>query len=136
MTDQQVWRINLTAPHINANHRLHHMVKARKTKEIRTSVGWCAKSLRIPNLDRQCRVQLVQVVSDRRRRDNDNLEPTFKAAVDGLVDAGVLTDDTPDLVDKARARIVHTDDTNLPKGIWIIVERIEPIRLGRFEVND
>ncbi|WP_162786781.1 hypothetical protein [Janibacter anophelis] len=37
---------------------------------------------------------------DRRRRDEDNLFATLKPLADGLVDAGVVADDTPDLMRK------------------------------------
>lgn len=37
-------------------------------------------------------------VADRRRRDPHNFAPTMKAIIDGLVDAGVWPDDTPEYV--------------------------------------
>lgn len=43
-------------------------------------------------------VHIVFPVRDRRRRDPHNYYPTVKAIVDGLVDAGVWPDDTPEWV--------------------------------------
>ena len=54
-----------------------------------------------------CRVTLTWFVKTRTRRDADNIVPTLKAMCDGLVDAGVVTDDVPELMDKVMPRIVY-----------------------------
>lgn len=56
-----------------------------------------ANTLRIPNLDR---IHIVCVLhfADSRRRDPNNWAPTAKAIVDGLVDAGVVDDDSAQYV--------------------------------------
>lgn len=43
-------------------------------------------------------VELTLPVVDRRRRDPHNFAPTLKHVVDGLVDAGLWPDDTPEYV--------------------------------------
>ena len=43
-------------------------------------------------------VQLSLPVADKRRRDPHNYAPTVKHVIDGLVDAGVWPDDTPEWV--------------------------------------
>ena len=43
-------------------------------------------------------IHLVFFLPDRRRRDVDNLIAASKSYIDGLVHAGVLTDDSPDVV--------------------------------------
>jgi len=70
-----------------------YVMRAQKIWTWRTSAGWKAKHDKIPHLDR---AHIVAVLSfgDARRRDPANWYPTAKACVDGLVDAGVLTDDS------------------------------------------
>ena len=91
-----VLRFDYPAPPITANRSYHWRAKGRLTKDIRTATALLAR--RLPPLGK-CRVSLVWVVTDRRRRDGgENVTPTMKPMIDGLVDAGVVTDDTGDLV--------------------------------------
>lgn len=52
-------------------------------------------------------VGLVWVVPDKRRRDAENPVPTLKALCDGLVDAGLVPDDTPEFMEKLMPVIVY-----------------------------
>jgi hypothetical protein len=52
-------------------------------------------------------VVMVWVVKDRRKRDVENPVPTLKALCDGLVDAGIVPDDTPNYMVKHMPRIVY-----------------------------
>lgn len=77
---------------INANERPHWRKKAAITAGIRWAAAMQARADRIPHLDR------VDIIAEylpptRQRRDPANWAPSAKAAVDGLVDAGVLDDD-------------------------------------------
>jgi crossover junction endodeoxyribonuclease RusA len=51
-----------------------------------------------------CYVRVTFPVPDNRRRDADNPAPTVKAIVDGLVDAGLWPDDTPEWVETLGSR--------------------------------
>lgn len=84
-------------PPLTANQRHHWREKAAITADVRTAARFLAR--RIPYLER-CEVSLRWYVSDARRRDADNIVPTLKAMCDGLVDAGVVSDDTPNLMVK------------------------------------
>lgn len=77
---------------LNSNQRLHPMVKAKLTKALRGAGRDAAASLGVPHFDRVYVIGELRPV-DRRRRDPGNWYPSAKAAVDGLVDAGVLDDD-------------------------------------------
>jgi hypothetical protein len=77
---------------LNANDRIHWRARARIAKGLREAAGFSARAAQIPPLDR-IRVQAVLHPHDRRRRDPHNWYPSFKAAIDGLVDAGVIPDD-------------------------------------------
>jgi len=82
---------------LSLNYRLHRMAEAKITKEIRSTMHALAR--RIPDLGR-CRVELIWWVNDRRKRDEENIVPVLKALCDGLVDAEVVADDTPQFMKK------------------------------------
>ncbi len=91
---------------VSMNDRDHWRAKAKLTK------AWRAAALRAvdhlhpgaspSNLSGQrlgpSTVSIELPVRDRRRRDPHNYYPTVKAIVDGLVDAGVWPDDTPEWI--------------------------------------
>lgn len=71
-----------------------------------------------------CDIYASIPVAGNYRRDFHNLSPTLKPIVDGLVDAGLWVDDTPEYVD------VHTPDLRPvpPAEIWnhMVYLRLEP----------
>lgn len=94
-------------PPLNANQRLHWAQKAKLTREVRDATKGEALGSRFwPTILDPITVQLTWVVTDKRRRDSDNIYPTFKAMCDGLVDAGIVPDDTPQFMDK-RAPVIR-----------------------------
>lgn len=78
---------------LNANQRYGWHQKARYTKQIRT-ITWARahahRSRAMPAAD--CTVHIYW--HDKRRRDEHNYYPTLKAAIDGVVDAGLIPDDS------------------------------------------
>jgi len=84
-------------PLMSMNDRPHWAAKARAVRTWRTAAYVAADAtphrLLPPGL-----VELHLPVPDRRRRDPMNYAPTLKACVDGLVDAGLWPDDTPEFV--------------------------------------
>jgi len=79
-------------PPITANKTYNRWAKADLTRNIRRATKLLAH--RIPALGK-IHVSLVWVVKDHIRRDgNENVTPTLKPMIDGLVDAGVVLDDT------------------------------------------
>lgn len=81
---------------INANDnvggRLYHK-RRLLTDAWRRGAKWHAQQARLLQLDR-AHIIAELCFRDVRRRDPANYYPTVKAAVDGLVDAGVLIDDS------------------------------------------
>jgi len=75
---------------LNANQRQHWAKKAAVTRDLRALARLQAR-----HLPPMTRAHLVVHVgwADKRKRDVSNIEPTLKALVDGIVDAGVLEDD-------------------------------------------
>lgn len=89
--------LSFNKPPITANNRFHWAKKAKITKQIRHEALIRAKAARIKPSE-HVHVKLMYRPADNRRRDPSNLMPTQKALVDGLVDAGVVPDDTPQYV--------------------------------------
>lgn len=81
---------------ITANDRaggnLYH-ARRRLIQAWRMSGEHHARDARLPRLER-AHIVAELCFTDKRRRDPANWYPTVKAAVDGLVDAGVLRDDS------------------------------------------
>lgn len=109
------------SPPLTANQRLHWARKAQITAEVRLMVERAA--LRIPYLGR-CDVSLTWIVANKRRRDVDNIVPTYKVACDALVLAGIVSDDTPDLMVKHMPVIRY--DTTVTPHMVLRVARIQP----------
>lgn len=93
------WTLDLPfdRPPLMANGRESWRVRARRTKEIRWAAFCLAREAKVPRLGRAV-VTLHWYPATKRRRDDTGPAPTVKAAVDGLVDAGVFADDTHDIV--------------------------------------
>lgn len=82
---------------LSLNDRDHGPNRAARVAQWREIAGALAKDRRIPALARAHVVLVLRPPfgSPARRRDADNMVATLKAVIDGLVDAGVLADDTP-----------------------------------------
>lgn len=88
------WDLKLpwVKPPLSLNDREHWGPRAKKQKAVREASALLARQAGIPRLG-TAKVRLVWLVSDRRRRDRENITATLKPAIDGLVDAGVVEDD-------------------------------------------
>lgn len=97
---QHEWVLELpwsTVP-LSLNQRLHWAQKAKKTRAVRSDVGWLLRQQRVPVLRWPVFVELAYQPPDNRRRDRDNLVATFKPCVDALVELGLIPDDSADYV--------------------------------------
>jgi crossover junction endodeoxyribonuclease RusA len=119
------WTIRLPwpAPPITANQRNHWRKQATLVKAVRTSIHTHISLGQFtgapwPVMAGHVTVELHYWPRDKRRRDADNLVPTLKSACDGLVDAGVVRDDTPDLMTKVMP-ILHEPDGD-PRVLLIV----------------
>lgn len=108
MTEPRLFTIELPpgVPLLNANDRFHWRTRAHRTQNLRQITAMLARNAGIPRLER------VHITGwyhppNQRRRDVANLYPTFKACVDGCVDAGVLEDDSDKYVTGPDMRIGH-----------------------------
>ncbi len=84
-------------PPLNANQRLHWRAQRPLVRLVRDTVEWRARAANIPACQR-ITVGLHYQPGDNRRRDASNLMPTQKPAVDALVRAGIVPDDTAEYV--------------------------------------
>lgn len=79
---------------LNAERRMHRMERAALAREWREAFAWLARAERVPSFE-----QAVVIVQPHVARgpfqDCDACHPAAKAAIDGLVDAGVLITDGP-----------------------------------------
>jgi crossover junction endodeoxyribonuclease RusA len=85
--------IDIPAPcvFINSNQRIHRMAQAKLTKTWREASATAARGVQ----PFTTQVRIVAHIHKPRggRYDPGNLYPTAKAILDGIVDAGILTDD-------------------------------------------
>jgi crossover junction endodeoxyribonuclease RusA len=108
-------------PPLTSNDRPSWQKRQRLTRDMRLASRLLAR--RIPHFD-AIEVSLTWVVADRRKRDGgENLAPTFKAMIDGLVDADVVDDD-----DQAHVRRGPSLIEYRPDEVPHMVLRITPIR--------
>jgi crossover junction endodeoxyribonuclease RusA len=93
------WTVTIPAPApwLNANQRVDRRRQAGTVRAWRDAAHLLAKAARVPKLYRVALTAELRF-GDKRRRDTPNYYPTIKAAIDGLVDAGVLDDDEDSLV--------------------------------------
>lgn len=98
-------------PPLTMNDRKHWREKAKLTRLMRQTASWQARAARLPADLPHVTVALTWVVSDRRRRDGgENLAPTYKALLDGLVDYGLVADDDPAHVTRGPSVIDYRPD--------------------------
>lgn len=128
MTQRRSWTLRLPfmsladAPSLNS--RGSHYARAAKVKAWRNAAYWLARAERIPACER-IRVGLVYTPKVSRRRDPDNLVGLLKPCVDGLVDAGVVPDDTAEQVAR-RWPVFAAPCKEVPGGsrFLLVVERL------------
>ena len=92
--EPRTWLLTFSAPAelLTLNKRHHWRTRAKLTRKWRELAAVVARVGRVPTL-RQARIEVAFIHPTNRRRDAHNLYPTYKAIVDGLVDAKVLPDD-------------------------------------------
>ncbi|MFC7723443.1 RusA family crossover junction endodeoxyribonuclease [Nonomuraea recticatena] len=89
---------------LNSNDRMHWRKEAPLKKNLRQTACWLARAAKIPSMKRASIIAVYEP-PDRRRRDPANLYPSWKAVVDGIVDAGVLPDDNAEHLDGPDMRL-------------------------------
>jgi crossover junction endodeoxyribonuclease RusA len=123
----RVWRIDLPlrAP-LSMNDREHRMVKHRRVAQVRRDAKALTLVAKIPPLAR-ISVELHYCPRDKRRRDPLNLVATLKPVEDGIVDAGVIPDDTPVWSLPTMPIIDPPDSTPTAVRLYVLLRELPPI---------
>lgn len=95
--------------------RMHRMQAAKEKATLREAAKLSALSAKLPRRLPHVWVEFVYRKPTNRRQDSDNLEATTKPLYDGLVDAGLVTDDNPDFMTKLPPVILSPHDARVPK---------------------
>ena len=104
---------------LTSNMRPHWAPKGRCTKAIRDMAWVMCKNQRV-KLMPAATLEVVAKWGNHRARDAANIEPTAKAAIDGCVDAGLLTDDSQRYLKHVGYSIA--DDTHNVPGLACYLE--------------
>ena len=108
-------------PPLTLNQRLSWPARAGITKALKTAA--VAKMQHIGPLNR-VRCTLIWHVTDKRRRDVDNIVPTLKVLCDAVVVAGIVPDDTPEFMDQVMPSIQLIDKEYGPASFSFTIEEI------------
>jgi len=83
---------------LNAERASNRWERAKRTREWRLAFQLLTAQMRMPQLA-ECSIEVEPWLLNRRSmQDTAACVPAAKAAIDGLVDAGLILDDTPDIV--------------------------------------
>lgn len=103
---------------LNANDRWHWREERRRKQLVRDSVRWRVKEAGIPSCQ-HITVAVHYLPGDKRIRDASNLMATQKPALDAVVRAGVVADDSAQWVTE-RMPVIEEGDG--PRRLWLRVE--------------
>lgn len=124
--------LSFSKPPLNMNDRHHWRRKAQLTRLIREEVHVRARSMRLPKNTDHCTVTFHYQPRDNRRRDEDNIVPTLKAACDALAAGtrkhpgyGIVKDDTPDMMTK-HMPVIHPAVKGEGGKCWLTIEVEKP----------
>ena len=107
---------------LSSNDRLHHMEKARRTRDIRALAAHRARASKpVPT---PCRITAIIAYPTARKADAPNAWPTVKAAIDGCVDAGIIPDDDTSHVP---VHAFERADGKSPRGRYLVTLRFEQV---------
>lgn len=95
MSHTHTARFDWKSPPLTENDRMNRYLRARIVRDVRLAGRLAFLPLARTGPHDHVNVQLTWYVPDHRRRDTDNVVPTLKALCDGIVDAGIVPDDTP-----------------------------------------
>jgi Holliday junction resolvase RusA-like endonuclease len=104
---------------INVERRWHPHKRAAYVKEWRQAFYHLAHTYKLPTpVPRPVSIAVCVALKGKRTMDAGNYFPCVKAAVDGLVDAGVLPDDTPTWV---KSYTLHSPVNRLPTDMLTLI---------------
>lgn len=123
--DSYTLELPYSKPPLSMNDRMHWRKKNGLTQHIRGTTAALARAAKLATGCKHVTVCLHYRPRDKRRRDADNLMPVLKAACDGLVDHGLVADDTPDLMSKLMP-VIHPAEKGLDGSMWLTITIGDP----------
>ncbi|MGP9724803.1 hypothetical protein ACT3SZ_12395 [Corynebacterium sp. AOP40-9SA-29] len=111
-------------PPLTLNQRGHWAKTDQHRKALRAWAKVSARKIGVPTGLGHITTRLHYQAPDRRRRDEDNLIATAKPLWDGLVDAGIVPDDTSAYMTKLMPKI-HPPSPDGP-GLWLTITIGDP----------
>lgn len=126
-TDTWEFSLSLQKP-LSLNDREHWSKRNARVQQVREEAAMMTRIAGIPRRDmHKVRVTMTYLPPDKRRRDSDNLVATLKAVCDGLVDAGVVADDTPAEMEKVMpviGEVLKAEKGKQARRFLVTVERL------------
>lgn len=117
-------------PPLGLNDRRNRYAHAAEVKVLRHAAATVCRAARLGRHER-VRVTLhyrpgivLGRKAVRRGRDADNLVASSKPCADGLVDAGLVRDDTPEHMEKPTP-VIHAIEPGARARVWLVVEVLE-----------
>lgn len=109
---------------LSLNDRMVWQMKQRLTKPWRDAAHTLARAQRIPACSR-VKIELFYTPRDSRARDPLNLVATLKPIEDGIVDAGVIPDDSSRFHQSCMP-VITEKGPERPGGnrLWVVVTRV------------
>lgn len=110
---------------VNKERTIHWSSRASVVKAWREAFAWLAFASKVPTNGTvgPCHIDVVPLTHTRPRHDVAACLPVAKAAIDGLVDAGVWPDDTPDHVLSVR---FWPQQKAADTGVRIVIQEAQP----------
>ena len=104
------------------NRKVDRWTKGSATKESRTEAHWLAREqigLRVSPIEK-CRMTYIFYPKSKKVADCDSLVRACKPFIDGIVDAGILTNDSWDVIVERTQRLGGIDKSNPRTEIEIV----------------
>ena len=101
---------------VNAERNRHWAWRSTRAKQWRSDTCWLAKAAHVPALTR-ARIDVQVEQAKGRLADVEAHSPAVKAAIDGIIDAGVLPDDSGEYL----ASVVFHAPTRSPDKIGRLI---------------
>ena len=116
-------------PHDNTTRRWHWAKRSREMKMWRDAANWATRAAyrdsTLTGAFRPCRIHVVFKYKVRRTRDVANLVASLKPVIDGIVDARMLRDDSPEWLPEPPTVVEMVDPQGFD-GIIVTLTEIEP----------
>ena len=127
-TAPEAFELVIPAPadFLNSNDRMHWRPKADLTKTWRRAALVAARGARLPTGLGKVHIEIRVVKPTRRAYDAHNLTPTAKACIDGLVDYGLVPDDSNDFL---LGPDMRRHEEPGPLGLIVVVRELPAVQV-------